>query len=287
MLLSLSFIICHLSFGFAQQSEYKLAGPYEVVARDGEFRKSKVGSERDMKAAWDYARNGQHDKALEIINAYASKLQRLDGHDAPLCLIQGYWLCRAMMIEKTHRTSSWEAMLRRAMVPTMDKFEANSPYANGNWGAIVNRFRMACALAIDDKVMYQAAIDYFLQANDNGALPNYVSETGQCQETGRDQGHAQLGLGAMCEICEMAWEQGDDLWGVLDNRMMKGIEYTAKYNLGYDVPFETWTDCTGLYNDWTEPGAMGRGKLWDIYRLPYQHYVGRKGLKMPYTKTCG
>ena len=284
LIIVLSLIICPLLQGYAQQGEYKMAGPYEVVARDGEFRKSKGGSERDMKAAWDCALKGQHEKALEIINAYADKLQRLDGHDAPLCLIQGYWLCRAMMIEKPHRTPAWAAMLRRAMVPTMDKFEANSPYANGNWGAIVNRFRMACALAMDDKAMYQAAIDYFLHANDNGALPNYVSETGQCQETGRDQGHAQLGLGAMCEICEMAWEQGDDLWGTLDNRLMKGMEYTARYNLGYDVPFTTWTDCTGLYNDWTEPGAMGRGKLWDIYRLPYQHYVGRKGLKMPYTK---
>ena len=284
LIIVLSFVIWPLSYGFAQQIDYKMAGPYEVVARDGEFRKSKGGSERDMKAAWDCAQNGQHEKALEIINAYAEKLQRLDGHDAPLCLIQGYWLCRAMMIEKAHRTPAWSAMLRRAMVPTMDRFEADSPYANGNWGAIVNRFRMACAIAMDDKAMYQAAIDYFLHANDNGALPNYVSETGQCQETGRDQGHAQLGLGAMCEICEMAWEQGDDLWGALDNRMMKGIEYAAKYNLGYDVPFNTWTDCTGLYNDWTEPGAMGRGKLWQIYQMPYNHYVKRKGLKMPYTK---
>ena len=175
-------------------------------------------------------------------------------------------------------------MLRRAMVPTMNKFEAMSPYANGNWGAIVNRFRMACAIAIGDTAMYQAAIDYYLHANDNGALPNYVSETGQCQETGRDQSHAQLGLGAMCEICEMAWEQGNELWGALENRLMKGIEYTAKYNLGYEVPFETWTDCTGLYNDWTEPGSMGRGRLWQIYQMPYNHYVKRKGLKMPYTK---
>lgn len=281
--LSLFLIIFHVSFCVAQ-SDYKMAGPYEVVARDGEFRGSKGGSERDMKVAWDFAKGGKHDEALRIINAYADKLQRLDGHDAPLCLIQGYWLCRAMMIEKAHRTQAWEAMLRRAMVPTMDRFEANSPYANGNWGAIVNRFRMACALAIDDKEMYQAAIDYYLHANDNGALPNYVSETGQCQETGRDQGHAQLGLGAMCESCEMAWMQGDDLWGALDNRLMKGLEYTAKYNLGYDVPFETWTDCTGLYNDWTEPGAMGRGRIWTIYEQPYNHYVKRKGLKMPYTK---
>ena len=241
------------------QTEYKMAGPYEVVARDGEFRGSKGGSERDMKAAWDFAREGRHDEACKIINAYAETLQRLDGHDAPLCLIQGYWLCRAMMMEKMHKTPAWEAMLRRAMVPTMNKFEADSPYANGNWGAIVNRFRMACALAIGDTAMYKAAIDYYLHANDNGALPNYIREMGQCQETGRDQNHAQLGLEALAETCEMAWMQGDDLYGALDNRLMKGLEYTAKYNLGYDVPFETWTDRTGLYNDWTEPGEYTTG----------------------------
>lgn len=273
------------------QSTYQMAGPYEVVARDGEFRNSKNGSERDMKAAWDFAREGRCDEAVRIINAYAGTLQRLDGHDAPLCLIQGYWLCRAMMsLRSEERTvksedlAAWEAMLRRAMVPTMNRFEADSPYANGNWGAIVNRFRMACALATGDSAMYRAAIDYHLHANDNGALPNYIDETGQCQETGRDQSHVQLGLEALCDICEMAWQQGDDLWGALDNRLMKGIEYTAKYNLGHDVPFETWTDCTGLYCDWTEPGAMGRGRLWDIYQQPYNHYVKRKGLKMPYTK---
>ena len=273
------------------QSTYQMAGPYEVVARDGEFRNSKNGSERDMKAAWDFAREGRCDEAVRIINAYAGTLQRLDGHDAPLCLIQGYWLCRAMMsLRSEERTvksedlAAWEAMLRRAMVPTMNRFEADSPYANGNWGAIVNRFRMACALATGDSAMYRAAIDYHLHANDNGTLPNYIDETGQCQETGRDQSHVQLGLEALCDICEMAWQQGDDLWGALDNRLMKGIEYTARYNLGHDVPFETWTDCTGLYCDWTEPGAMGRGRLWDIYQQPYNHYVKRKGLKMPYTK---
>jgi len=283
-LLSTITILLALMSGAWAQDTYKMAGPYEVVARDGQYRSSKGGSERDMKAAWNLAKEGKHDEALSIINAYADKLQRLDGHDAPLCLIQGYWLCRAMIIEKAHKTPAWETMLRRAMVPTMDKFEADSPYANGNWGAIVNRFRMAAALAMGDEALYKAAVDYFMGANDNGALPRYVSETGQCQETGRDQAHAQLGLEAQADICDMAWEKGDDLWGAYDNRLLKGIEYSARYNLGYDVPFETWTDCTGLYNDWTEPGAMSRGKLWDIYKMPYEHYHNRKGLKMPYTE---
>ena len=288
------------------QADYKMAGPYEVVARDGEFRGTKVGSERDMDAAYECASKGYDAKALEIINAYATTLQRLDGHDAPLCAIQCYKLVRAMTLMKTKfmgtvtsrsadakgqlsgneaaQVKTWEAMVRRAFVPMMQKFEADSPYANGNWGAIVNRLRLACAIFLDDDAMYKEAKDYYLYANDNGSLPKYIGETGQCQETGRDQNHAQLGIEALGETCEMAWERGDDWWGALDNRLMKGYEYTAKYNLGYDVPFTTWTDCTGLYNDWTEPGEMGRGNLWPIYELAYNHYVKRMGLEMPYTE---
>ncbi len=275
-----------LSFGTTvrAQADYRLAGPYEVVARDGEYRHTKGGSERDMRAALECAQSGHTDKALEIINAYANTLQRLDGHDAPLCAIQCYDLVKAMTLMKEHRTAQWDDMVRRALLPMMEKFEADSPYANGNWGAIVNRLRMACGIYLEDTTIYRAAIDYHLYANDNGSLPKYISQTGQCQETGRDQNHAQLGLEALAHICEMAWKQGDDLWGALDSRLMKGFEYTARYNLGHDVPFETWTDCTGLYNDWTTPGEMGRGRLWDIYELPYRHYVERKGLKMPYTK---
>ena len=268
----------------SQAQGYKMAGPYEIIARDGEYRHTKGGSERDMFKALELAKKGQTDDALMIINAYATTLQRFTGHDAPLCTIQAYWLVQAMNLLKEKQEPAWAMMIRRAILPVLEKFESDSPYANGNWGAIVNRCRMACAIFLDDKTLYQSAVNYFLYANDNGSLPKYVGETGQCQETGRDQGHAQLGLGALCETCEMAWQQGTDLWGALDNRMLKGMEYTAKYNLGYEVPFEKWTDCTGLYNDWTEPGEMGRGRIRCIYDLPYNHYVGRKGLQMPYTK---
>ena len=282
------------SLAFAQQ-DYKMAGPYEVVARDGQYAKTKGGSERDMYTAMEYAKTysfvsatvtaqKQKDTALEIINAYAKTLQRFDGHDAPLCTIQAYWLVRAMIMMKEYQTPEWKMMVRRAILSVMEKFEADSPYANGNWGAIVNRCRIACAIFLEDKDLYQSAIDYYLYANDNGSLPQYVRESGQCQETGRDQGHTQLGLGALAETCEMAWEQGDDLWGALDNRLMKGLEYTAKYNLGLEVPYETLTDCTGLYIDWTEPGEMGRGVIRDIYSKAYDHYVNHCKLKMPYTK---
>lgn len=162
-----------------------MAGPYEVVARDGQYAKTKAGSERDMWQSWQCARQGDTATALHIINAYAQTLQRFDGHDAPLCTIQAYWLMRGMILMKEHQTKEWTAMVRRAILPVLDKFEADSPYANGNWGHIVNRCRMAAAIFLDDEELYQHAVDTYLRAKDNGSLPNYVSETGQCQEIGR------------------------------------------------------------------------------------------------------
>ena len=53
-LLTLSIIICYFQFGFAQQSTYKMAGPYEVVARDGQYARTKGGSERDMWQGQDW-----------------------------------------------------------------------------------------------------------------------------------------------------------------------------------------------------------------------------------------
>ena len=268
----------------AQTQPYKMTGPYSVIARDGEFRGTKNGSERDMKQALLFAQAGKTDEALLIINAYATTLTRLDGHDAPLCAIQCYDLVRAMTIMHRYKMQSWADMINRAIMPMIRLFDADCPYANGNWGAIVNRLRMACAIFLNDKALYEEAKHYYLHANDNGSLPRYISETGQCQETGRDQAHVQLGLEALAETCAMAWEQGDDLWGAYDNRLMKGFEYTARYNLGYDMPFTTWKDCTGLYSQWDTPGQMSRGKLWNIYQLPYDHYVTQKGMQMPYTE---
>ena len=45
--------------------------------------------------------------------------------------------------------------------------------------------------------MYNKAVDFYLHANDNGTIAHYISgDTGQIQESGRDQGHSMLGIGA-------------------------------------------------------------------------------------------
>lgn len=78
-------------------------------------------------------------------------------------------------------------------------------------------------------------------------------------------------------------KQGIDLYAAYDNRIMKGMEYLSKYNLGYNVPFKTWTDKTGRYNNWITLGESSRGEFRSVFELAYNHYVYRRHLQMPYT----
>lgn len=78
--------------------------------------------------------------------------------------------------------------------------------------------------SFDDMAMYKKAIDIYLNGYESGSIRYYIDgETGQCQESGRDQTHAQLGIGMLSMLCEVAWKQGTNLYGVLDNRLLKGM----------------------------------------------------------------
>ena len=57
-------------------------------------------------------------------------------------------------------------------------------YTNGNWGIAVTKAQMAFGVFLNDKKLYEDAIEFFLKGHDNGTLPNYVAESGQIQESG-------------------------------------------------------------------------------------------------------
>lgn len=71
----------------------------------------------------------------------------------------------------------------------------------------------------------------------NELISNYIFENGQCQESSRDQSHPVVGISNIAIMCEMAWNQGDDLYGFLDNRVLLGLEYHYRYNLSYTHSF--------------------------------------------------
>jgi hypothetical protein len=48
------------------------------------------------------------------------------------------------------------------------------------------------------------------------------------------------------DVAIIAWNQGtEDLFSYGDNRLLLGMEYGAKYNLGNDVPYTQEYDCNG------------------------------------------
>jgi hypothetical protein len=57
------------------------------------------------------------------------------------------------------------------------------------------------------------------------ALHNKLSKTGQSGEAGRDQPHAQGGIRHLAEAAQIAWNQGIDLYGFDNNRLLAGFEY--------------------------------------------------------------
>ncbi len=62
-------------------------------------------------------------------------------------------------------------------------------------------------------------------------LKYYIYANGQTQEVSRDQGHAIGGVCLYGDIAEMAWNNGNNMYGALDNRILTGFEFLSRYNL--------------------------------------------------------
>jgi Carbohydrate binding module (family 6). len=164
--------------------------------------------------------------------------------------------------------------------------------------AYFDEFRITAPFAPDKKIE-----DYGY----NEAIKNYIWENGQGEETSRDQAHAVLGVSIILTLCEMAWNQGDDIYSFLNNRPLKGIEFALRYNASYKYAFpdqpQPWEptvengefirrkDRSGRwlskapnpYNG-TDLNRVMRGEYFrgghsPIEELVLGHYQGRMGLK--------
>ena len=226
-------------------------------------------------------------KAVEILNAWSKTLRKMDGRDVQLSAgLNGFKFVNAAELMR-HTYSAWkkedvarfERMLREVVLPPIKDF---ATFANGNWDAACLATIMSIGVFCDDHVLFARAVDYYRHGPGNGRLTHYISETGQCQESGRDQQHTQLGLGLLAEACEIAWHQGIDLYAESENRLLKGFEYTAQYNLGHDVPFVPDVDTTGKYKH-RKISTEGRSILRPIYEMVWNHYHIRRGLPTPFT----
>jgi parallel beta-helix repeat protein len=258
--------------------------PHTHVLR-GPYGKPNIGGDelsRSANMAYNYALlwyitndRSYADKAIGILNAWSSVLWDFDYNDAKLLAAwTGHSLCNAAEILR-YTNSGWRQkdiegfsnMLMTVYYPLMRFYH---PQANGNWdGAIIHSI-MAIAIFTDNRKMFDNAVDHFLHAPVNGSVFKYIYPSGQCQETMRDQGHVQLGLGEFAGAAQVAYTQGIDLFTIGNNRIGLGYEYTAKVLLG-SMPHSYGT---------ISERAMD---LRDNYEYVYRHYTAL-GVDLPFTK---
>jgi len=220
--------------------------------------------------------------AGRIVRGWSNSLQRVSGADAVLMASLGpfkfvnaaeilRWLGELSPSDSTACT----AMLRRAILPAIVDF---APFANGNWDTAAIKTMLAIAVFCDDPILFERATSYYLYGDGDGRLTHYIYENGQCQESGRDQQHTQLGLAHMGDTCQIVWNQGWDLYGAHDNLLLRGFEYAASYNLGGHVVFQPDLDRTGKYRHRviSEPGTLR-----PIYEQIFAHYHVVRELPTP------
>jgi len=215
------------------------------------------------------------EKAKEIINAWTPVLWDFDFNDAKLLAgWTGHILCNAAEILR-YTDSGWQQkdierftqMLMTVYYPLIRYYY---PQANGNWdGAIIHTI-LAMGIFTDNREMFDNALGHFYHSPVNGSIFKYIYPSGQCQESMRDQGHVQLGLGEFAGAAKVAFTQGIDLFSIAGNRIGLGYEYTASFLMG-KTPH-----CYGKISD--------RAKnLRDDYEYVYRHYAAM-GIELPYTK---
>jgi hypothetical protein len=255
-----------------------IRGAYDAGDKGGREIQDSANAAENHVMQWYVTGDKAHAlKTIEIFDAWSGTLEDFFENDAMLLAgwTGGQFCNAAEILRATYpdwsvaSQAQFKRMLLTVYVPLLRMFY---PEANGNWDAAIMYTLLAIGVFCEDRMLMESVYRHYRFGLVNSGITRYVYPTGQCEETCRDQGHTQLGLAYLINTCVVARNQGVDLFGEADNRLALGIEYTARYNLGEDVP---------VYG---RIGAGSRGHFGDLYYAVLQHYRYQKHIAMPYTE---
>jgi len=265
--------------------------------------------------------NRYADKAVEFLDAWANTLKEIGtvppgstAHDDHtfiiLAGIQGHQLAQIGEILRTY--SGWapanlkrfQDMLLNIFAPISSWFLSDGRIgSHANWDMASMVGAMAIGVFCDKPDLYRQAYDCYA-GNNRGKLRNFGNGAighgvyfmhpghfGQWEESGRDQGHSTLGMTLGGDLLEIAWNQGDDLYGLYNNRFLAAAEYVARSNLHdengkpYPMPYAREQNPSAPHTSlWTEVNqSFGDlpGSDRNCWEPIYNHYVNRMGLAAP------
>ena len=279
-------------------------------------------------------------KAIEIMNAWAEKCKKITSNDANQVLAagaQGYtFACAAeMMLGYSGWNAGDVAKFKQWMLDVfapknkdfLEHKDANTCAKHywSNWDLVNMCSYMAIGILTENSDMVNYVVNYFYKGAGNGCI-NYLitgdflqdplgsgEMLAQDQESGRDQGHAQMSAMVTANLAQMAYslyEQNKlnadaaklDFFAANDNALLKLGEYVALSNLrnGSDnankegqwlvsaanMPFNKLEYCVGCSCRDKNHSAVhtsladdtGRGSVRPGWEIFYNHYAKVKGL---------
>jgi hypothetical protein len=294
-------------------STYALRGPVDTVYRGTGSPENYSKLYNDIAAVYQNSLRWRikgdtacANKAVAIMDAWSGMLTSIQGSaDRWLAAgIYGYeFACAA---ENMRGYGGWSAanftrfqnMMKNVFYPMNHDFLVRHNGACitnywANWDLCSIASIIAIGVLCDDQAKYDEAINYWKTGAGNGSIDHAVpfvynnGTLGQGQEEGRDQGHAGLNVSLQGPICQIAYNQGLDLFGWENNKILAMCEYFTDYNLGNTVPFTTYnwgtgTTCAAMSQTVIASGS--RGDIRPTWMLIYSHYHGLKGLAATF---CG
>ena len=244
------------------------------------------------------------DCAVRILNAWAAAVNQVPTAPAPdVYGLQGIAMQDfALAAEVLRIYSGWTAANITAFKNTLTNYfypaanlfltEHNGACISNywaNWDAANIGALIAMGVFNDNTAWFNQGVNYYESGAGNGAILNAVwylwsANLGQWNESGRDQEHSQLGVGLLGYAAQTAWNQGVDLFGYSNSRLLAGAEYVAQYNSDNTVPYTTYNNCDDVQQYWIS--TNGRDRLDDrpVWELIYNHYAVLEGSSTPNSK---
>ncbi|HEX9841975.1 MAG TPA: alginate lyase family protein, partial [bacterium] len=284
----------------------------DYINRGGSGTNNYTRSQQDAQAIyqlslrWKLTGNTAYaDRAVQIANVWSSLIGITGDSNASLAAgICGYLFATGGEILSTYpgwpeaEKQAYKDMMMRVFYPRNADFlwrHHGTPNSTGgnthyrlNWDTANMASMAAIGILCDNRAVYQQAVDYFKFGPGNSRVERaawyiHPDGTSQTEESGRDQPHNKGGWYAMALLCQMAWNQGDDLFGYDNNRVLRAFEYNAKYNLWNEVPWIPHRNASLGYSEGLSGAVRGLSQYYH-YELVYNHYVNVKGIDAPWSR---
>ncbi len=270
--------------------------------------RSRQAASRDAHAAylnfirWYVSGEKAHaDAAIRICNEWSAAVNQVSsGNDTPG--LSGIYAAEFALVGELLRVcpdwkpadqERFKTMMRNYIYPVVSRFlqdrnQRGDSHFWANWDICNIQALIAIGVFLDDRAIFDEGIEYFKNGKGTGSLMHAVpfihpGKLGQWQESGRDQPHAHLGIGMLGQAATVAWNQGVDLFGYADNRLLAAAEYAAREALSQPVPYTFYTNSSDAKNHWLTNHTRGRFTT-PVWELLYNHYVVRQGHSAPAVK---